>query len=1073
MLQSSLLGMNFLLSIGLVFGSPVSFPLFFEPLPGANHYFARGKGYQAGILPQGIDIAVAHRQIPIRWRHASPTSLSAAQIQEGASNYLLGNDASNWRRDVPHFSRVEAKDVYPGIDIAFYGKTGTLEFDVVVAPGADPTLFEMDLGSAKGIAINRDGELSLDQSFVLKKPVAYQQIGPFQCRVPARYRKMAFNLYGFTLGSYNKSLPLVIDPVLSYSTYFGGSLTDQINAIAADNAGNLYIAGSTTSTDLPGAPVASNKGSLDAFVAKLNSSGTAVIYATYIGGTGQDSANGIAIDAAGTVYLTGQTASTNFPVSANAPQTQLNGGSGVTDAFALHLNGAGNSLIYSTYLGGSASDNGKAIAIDAQGNAFIGGATQSTNFPGPNNPDFPPRGGGDGFVTKIDPGGTQFLFSIYLGGFAFDSVNSVAVDSKGSVYAAGETRSDNFPVTTGSFQQARNGISDAFISKISNSGTIEYSTYLGGDGSDAANAIAVDSQGSAYITGQTFSSNFPTTLNSIQPTAVFLPDSFVTKLNPSGTGFIYSTYLGGSGDDAGFGIALDSFNNAFVTGETSSIDFPLKGDGSGGGFENQGALDAFIVKVNFTGTAFPFASQLGGAGNDSGRAVAVNGGRIYLAGVTSSPDFRTTANAIDPRPAGDTDGFIARFSEVVVTVQPASISVGPGEQVQFSANILNAAINPAIRWMLFPSVGALDANGLYSAPSSITQQQTVVVSATSVLDPSKFAESAVTLLPTPSLTITPRTILLVAGQRQQFTISLPGIANQAVTWSLTPNLGTISPSGLYTSPPAIDAPVTITVRAVSVADPTRSGTAVITLSANFPITTAAGVVNAASFSAAGIGVAPGLIVTVFGADLGPDAPATAKLNSQGFIDTNLGETRVLFDGVASPMIATSPGQISAIVPYAVAGKISTQLQVEYQGKLSTAIPIPVVATAPGVFTANASGAGQAAALNEDNALNSTVNPIARGSILTLFATGEGQTLPTGVDGKLATAPLPRPAASVTVTIGGADAPVVYVGGAPGLTAGLLQINVRVPTNAPVGAAIPLLVKIGGTNSQAGVTVSIR
>ena len=247
----------------------------------------------------------------------------------------------------------------------------------------------------------------------------------------------------------------------------------------------------------------------------------------------------------------------------------------------------------------------------------------------------------------------------------------------------------------------------------------------------------------------------------------------------------------------------------------------------------------------------------------------------------------------------------------------------------------------------------------------------------------------------------------------------------------------------------------------------------ITLSANFPITTAAGVVNAASFSAAGIGVAPGLIVTIFGAGLGPDTPATAKLNSQGFIDTNLGETRVLFDGVASPMVATSRGQISAIVPYAVAGKISTQLQVEYQGKQSTAIPVPVVATAPGVFTANASGAGQAAALNEDNSLNSAVNAIARGSILTLFATGEGQTMPTGVDGKLAATPLPKPAASATVTIGGADAEIVYVGGAPGLTAGLLQINVRVPSNAPVGAATPLLVKIGGTNSQAGVTVAIR
>ncbi len=1073
MFRGGLLLLNFLLGMGMVFGSAVSMPLFFEPLPGSSRYLARGKGYQASILPNGIDLDVGHRRIPIRWRHSSFSAPSAVEKQEGATNYLTGNDPKKWRRNVPHFSKVEAKGIYPGVDLVFYGQAGTLEFDILVAAGANASIFEMDLGSAHDIHLNSSGELVLDQAFTLKKPVAYQQMGSLQCRVPAHYQQKGFNRYGLSIGSYDKSLPLVIDPVLSYSTYFGGALADQINAIAADDAGNLYVAGSTTSTDLPSAPGALNRGSLDAFVAKLNPTGNAVIYATYIGGTGQESANGMAIDSAGTVYLTGQTASTNFPISANAAQSRLNGGSAVTDAFALHLNAAGNGLLYSTYIGGSASDNGKAIAIDAQGNAFVGGTTQSTNFPGPNNPDFPPRGGGDGFVTKIGPDGTQFLFSIYLGGFAFDAVNSIAVDSKGSVYAAGETRSDNFPTTTGSYQQVRNGISDAFISKISGSGAIEYSTYFGGDGSDLANGIAVDSQGAVYITGQTFSSNFPTTQNAVQPTAVFLPDAFVTKLNPSGTGFIYSSYLGGSGDDAGLGIALDSSNNAFVSGETSSIDFPLKGDVTGGGFENRGALDAFVVKVNFNGTAFPFASQLGGAGNDSGRAVAVNGGRIYLAGVTTSSDFRTTQNVIGLQAAGDSDGFVARFSEVVVSLQPGTISVGPGERVQFSANILNAAINPAIRWTLFPTVGTLDSNGLYSAPTNISQQQTVVVTATSVLDPSKFAEVAVTLLPTASLTITPNTATLTAGQRQQFSVSLPGIVNQSVTWTLTPNLGSISSAGLYTAPPAIDASATITARAVSVADTTRSGSAVITLSPNSPIITAAGLVNAASFGAAGTGVSPGLIVTIFGAGLGPTAPLTAKLTSQGSIDTTLGETRVLFDGIASPMIATSSGQISAIVPYAVAGKISTQLQVEYQGKRSPVIPIPVVATAPGIFTANSSGSGQAAALNEDNSFNSAVNAVARNSILTLFATGEGQTNPVGVDGKLTSAPLPMPGALVTATIGGADAPVIYAGGAPGLTAGLLQINVRVPSNAPVGAAIPLIVKMGGTSSQAGVTVSIR
>ena len=1061
------------LTAGAALAAPVSYPLFFEPSPTTGQYLARGKGYQSLVHSRGLDLQSGDRKIPIRWSHSRSTQVRPLDQQQGVTNYFHGRDPEQWRTNIPHFSRMQWPSVFPGIDVVLYGNGTSLEFDVILAPGANAADFEMDFGENSDIQLTPEGELRLSRELKLKKPFAYQQIAGVACPVPVRFERRSANHYGFAVGSYDKSKPLIIDPVLTYSSYFGGSLADQINAVAADNAGNVYIAGSTTSVDLPGAVRGAGLGSQDVFVAKLNPTGTAVIYATYIGGTGQESASAMTLDSTGSVYLTGQVGSTNFPTTQNAAQPQLAGGSGITDAFALRLNAAGSALLYSTFLGGPLSDTGNAIALDAQGNAFIAGGTQSLTFPAVTNADFPIRGGGDAFVTKINPDGSKFLYTLIMAGFGLDTAYGVAVDTRGSVYVTGETRSSNFPVTEFAYQKQLKGTSDAFITKFSSTGDVEYSTYFGGDSADLARAIAVDSQGNAHITGQTYSANFPVTNGAIQQAASLIPDAFASKLSASGTGLVYSTYIGASADDIGNAIVLDPQNNAYIAGESSSVDFPLKADASGPSFPNSGGNDAFVTKLNVNGTAFVFSTQLGGSGNDGARAIAVNAGRIYIAGTTSSNNFRQTPGVVGLIASGESDGFVARFSELTVGLQPTEVTVGPGDKVQFTATVLNAN-NPAVRWAVFPALGTIDANGLYQAPAIISQQQPIVVTLTSVADASKFAEASITLSPIGSIIINPNAVNLVARQTQQFTATQANVVGRPpLNWSISPNLGTISPTGFYTAPDAIDALTTVTVKATLPSDATRSGSAVVTLVPNFPQVTAAGLVNAASYAPLGSGVSPGLIITLFGIGLGPQTPATAKLNSQGRIDTNLETTRVLFDGVPAPMIATSSGQISAIVPYSVGNQVSTQMQVEFQGRKSVVVPFPVVPTSPGLFTANASGKGQAAALNQDGTYNSALNPATRGSIVVLFATGEGKTTPDGVDGKLTAAPLPSPQAPVAVTIGGVDAEIIYAGGAPGLTAGLLQINIRVPLGSVPSATAPIAIRIGNTTSPIGVTIATR
>jgi len=334
-------------------------------------------------------------------------------------------------------------------------------------------------------------------------------------------------------------------------------------------------------------------------VTKLNPTGSGLVYSTYLGGSGDDNGTSIGVDAAGNAYVMGGTSSTNFPTTAGAFQRTFGGG--ISDAFVTKLNPAGSGLVYSTYLGGSGSEGGFGIAVDAGGNAYVTGHTGSTNFPTTTGAFQTSFGGGgfDAFVTKLNSTGSALVYSTYLGSSGTDNGNGIAVDAAGNAYVTGDTTSANFPTTTGAFQTTfRGGFDDAFVTKLNSTGSaLVYSTYLGGSSTDNGTSIAVDAVGNAYVTGGTFSTNFPTTTGAFQTTLSGLEDAFVTKLNPLGTGLVYSTYLGGSGSDVGDGITVDALPtpNAYVTGFTDSTNFPT----TAGAFQTTlgGGEDAFVAKI--------------------------------------------------------------------------------------------------------------------------------------------------------------------------------------------------------------------------------------------------------------------------------------------------------------------------------------------------------------------------------------------------------------------------------------------------------------------------------------------
>jgi hypothetical protein len=589
-------------------------------------------------------------------------------------NTYFGDQQSRWTADQKSYSSVEYEQVKPGIDLKVESQPHAVKYTLEAAPAADVSHLEFHYAGAQSIQVNPEGtavEIGTEIGSIKEDRLVCYQMGPGgRTEVPARYVPAGPGRYAIEVGEHDSELPLTIDPVISWSTYWGGSVSPQGEddgyGIAADNNGNVYVTGYTYCIDFPatfgltGGPPFTLKGTVDGFLIKLNPSGT-VAWATYIGGSSLDYCTAVAVDPAGSaVYVTGYTGSGDFPTTTGAYDTNLVG----YDAFVMKFASSG-SLSWSTFLGGNSSDFGQAIALDSSLNVYVAGYTYSTNFPIVGGFKATASTLPDGFVAKINPGGTALVWSSYLGGNNTDVIYGLAVDTTGAVYATGYTYSTDFPVSAGLFTTIK-GTEDAFLTKINPTGaTLAWSTYLGGTNSDYAYGVCVttDAAQDAVVTGYTFSSDYPTTVGAYR-TAYLNGETFVTRVKSNGSGLAYSTFLGGSSSEYGQAIAAGPSGTVYVTGYTYSSDFPM----TAGAYRTTpvNLPDGFVTRINAAGNGLDFSSYVGGTNTDIFRGIAVvnsgAGAGVYLTGTTYSTDFTTPITTRpDPTLGGLLDAFAVKM----------------------------------------------------------------------------------------------------------------------------------------------------------------------------------------------------------------------------------------------------------------------------------------------------------------------------------------------------------------------------------------------------------------------------
>ena len=632
-------------------------------------FYEQGAGHATTFTKDGISLSLARsgkvsEVVTLTPRNASLSTTEALDPRDGKVNYIIGKDSAKWKTNISTYGAVLYKNVYPGIDMKFYGTNKQLEYDLIVSPGVDPSKIRLSYKGIEKLSLAPSGDLEIALkagSIFQKKPHIYQTINDRKIEIEGKFILADATTYGFAVGAYDKAQPLVIDPTLVFSTYLGGNGDDHANAIAVDSSGKIYVAGYTDSTDFPvkGAYQATLAGVQNAFVTKITGSGS-LVYSTYLGGSEYDRANGIAVDSSGNVYITGNTSSTDFPVK-NAYQATL-AGEGNGNAFIAKLDPSGSGLIFSTYLGGTGGDFGIAITIDSSGSAYIAGTTRSPDFPVKNAYQATLAGFENVFVTKLASAGSSLTYSTYLGGTGGDRATGIAVDSSGNSYVTGYTSSPDFPVKN-AYQATLAGeaVCNAFIIKLDPSGSgLIFSTYLGGSGYDTASGIAVDTLGNAYVAGATTSTDFPVK-NAYQGTLTGDMGAFITKIDPSGSSLMYSTYLGGTSGDSASAIAVDSSGNAYVAGIAQSTDFPVKNayQGTFGG----GTMDAFITKLDSSGSNLTYSTYIGGTSDEGATAIAVDvSGNVYVAGWTGSSDFPIKNAYQGTFGGGDyNDAFIAKF----------------------------------------------------------------------------------------------------------------------------------------------------------------------------------------------------------------------------------------------------------------------------------------------------------------------------------------------------------------------------------------------------------------------------
>jgi uncharacterized protein (TIGR03437 family) len=1102
--------------------------------------------------------------------------ISGRDLQPGRVNYLLGQDAARWIRGIRSYARVQVAQLYPGIDAVYYGSDGSLETDFIVEPRTNPGALRLRIEGHGKPSLTPAGDLKVRTSgglFQLRRPSVYQQTGKTRRQIACRYVLSGRNEISFAISGYDTSQPLVIDPVLSYSSYLGGGNSTAVRA-AVDSQGNAYLAGATTSPNYPVTPGAAPSPAAGAYndvlVTKFSSQGS-MVYSTHVGGSQDDIGLGIAVDSHGQAYVTGSTSSPDFPTHAAAQPAYHGAG----DGFVFALNAAGSGFVYSTYLGGTALDAGTAIAVDAAGNAYVAGATDSTNFPTVNPLQGSLKGGsggsaqsffrlGDVFVTKLSPAGA-IVYSTYYGGSNDEAPLAIAVDSSGSPYVAGFTTSTDFPLKSplqpkyggaGSNSQITTG--DAFVFKLTPDGSqAVYSTYLGGSADDVACGIAVDSSGNAYLAGSTFSANFPLA-NAMQGSyggqgssnyfRMSSGDGFVAKINPSGSALVFSTYLGGKDDDRAFAVAVDGGGNVHVAGNTASANFPVTSDAAQHSLGGVGAVDlvnllpggylkvpvgfgdAFYTRLSPTGS-LTYSTYLGGSDDDVASGLAVDSsGNAYLSGNTASANFPLAGSSYQKQlgaiVAQDSSGrqvtsllfgdaFLAIFSSgntgpvtgsIVSIANAASFTsaLAPGSVAAiFGSNLGTSASAGALVGGQTAQVllaGATQWNVVipYNAATGASTIQ-VGTSPAFPITLSQYAPALVSVDGSGQGNVAAERALI--GGTPSVTASAPALPGD-ILYIFATGLGAIDANGHPNPLPTATLggqPVTVLSAAAQSGAPgtyqvtiqlptsTAAGTPALVLSiggaasqslalpvGTFP-TSGPVITNAENGASFLPGFSPGSWTTITGANLSGTTRTWTSADFNGSnLPTQLDQVSVTIDGKPAYVYYISPTQINVLAP-ADTAQGSVSVQVAYAGKPSNVVNVSEASLTPALFMFSPLGQKYVAAvrypdgqyIGPANLYSGLTVPAKAGDTLLLFGTGFGPTNPT-TDFSQTFSGAPPTANTVTATIGGVAATVGFAGL---VYPGEYQFNLVVP-GVPSGDNLVVL-KINGVTSQANAYLNVQ